>query len=262
MIKHSWAYFCLVAFILQIGCGGGSGSSNNNPVVPIVSPSAVALALGQSDQFQATVPGGSQGVAWSVNGTTGGNAMVGMVDSNGKYTAPTNSQSVAVAVTATSASDPSASAQAYVVAPGTVEPTLNPQVALYTITPPAAANVTIQFGPTTAYGKSTWTQTSPSAGGPVGIFVAGMLASTAYHMQATVQFPGGITFTHMDHAFTTGALPTAGLPTITATTTAGMTPQSGVELMTPVGISVVVTDLAVNILWQYTPSISLPAVIW
>ena len=53
MIKHSWAYFCLVAFMLQIGCGGGSGSSSN-PVVPTVSPSAIALSLGQSTQFQAT----------------------------------------------------------------------------------------------------------------------------------------------------------------------------------------------------------------
>ncbi len=238
MIKHSWAYFCLVAFILQIGCGGGSGSSNNNPVVPTVSPSAIALSLGQSTQFQATVPGGSQGVTWSVNGTTGGNAMVGTVDSTGKYTAPTNSQSIAVTVTATSASGSSASAQAYVIAPGSVEPTLNPQVALYTITPPAAANVTIQFGPTTTYGKSTWTQGSPSAGGPVSIYVAGMIASTAYHMQATVQFPGGVAYTDMDHTFTTGALPTAGLPTIAATTTAGMTPQSGVELLSLIGLSV------------------------
>ena len=103
-----------------------------------------------------------------------------------------------------------ASAQVYVVAPGSVEPTLNPQVALYTITPPVAANVTIQFGPTTSYGKSTWTQGSPTGGGPVGTYVAGMLANTAYHMQATVQFPGGVTYTDMDHTFTTGTPPAAG----------------------------------------------------
>ncbi|MFZ0785082.1 MAG: aryl-sulfate sulfotransferase, partial [Candidatus Acidiferrales bacterium] len=256
-MKNSWAYFCLSAFLLQIGCGGTTSKPEVSSVT--VSPSAVALGLGQPAQFQAMVSGSTGGVVWSVNGTTGGNATVGTIDANGNYTAPTNSQSVEVAITATSASDPSASAtaQAYVVAPGTVAATANPQVALYTIAPPAAANVTIQFGPTTAYGKSTWTQTSPAGGGSVGTFVAGMLASTAYHMQATVQFPGGITFTDTDHAFTTGAVSMTGLPTITATTTAGMTPQSGVELVDLTTIPVVVTDLAGRILWKYTPSISI-----
>lgn len=257
MTKHSWTYFCLVAFMLQIGCGGGSGSSDNNPVVtPTVSPSAVALSLGQSTQFQATLPGGSQGVTWSVNGTTGGNAMVGMVDATGKYTAPTNTQSIAVTVTAASSSGSSASAQAYVVAPGEVEATLNPQVALYTITPPVAANVTIQFGPTTSYGKSTWTQGSPTGGGPVSTYVAGMLANTPYHMQATVQFPGGVTYSDMDHTFTTGALSASLLPNVVVTTTPGMTPQSGVELLDMVNIggasaadTVVVTDLNGNVFW-------------
>jgi len=258
MIKHSWAYFCLAAFIVQVGCGGGSGSSST-PVVPTVSPSAAALTLGQSTQFQATLPGNSQSVTWSVNGTTGGDAAVGMIDTTGKYTAPTNSQSIAVTITATSSSGSSASAQAYVVAPGQVEPTLNPQVALYTITPPVAANVTVQFGPTTTYGKSTWTQGSPTGGGPVSIYVAGMLGNTAYHMQATIQFPGSVTFTDMDHTFTTGTPSTTGLPTITATTTTGMTPQSGVELPDTLGTKAFVTDLAGNLLWEYDPGTSIPS---
>jgi hypothetical protein len=192
-----------------------------------------------------------------VNGTTGGDATVGMIDTTGKYTAPTNSQSIAVTITAAS-SGSSASAQVYVVAPGSVEPTLNPQVALYTITPPVAANVTIQFGPTTSYGKSTWTQGSPTGGGPVGTLVAGMLGNTAYHMQATVAFPGNVTYTDMDHTFTTGTPSTTGLPTITATTTAGMTPQSGVELLDTTSLPVLVTDLAGNILWEYDAGSSVP----
>ncbi|HEX4074149.1 MAG TPA: aryl-sulfate sulfotransferase, partial [Candidatus Acidoferrales bacterium] len=204
---------------------------------------------------------------WSVNGTTGGNVTVGTIDANGNYTAPTNSQSVEVTIAATSSSDPSASAtaQAYVVAPGSVAATANPQVALYTIAPPAAANVTVQFGPTTAYGKSTWTQASPAGGGSVGTFVAGMLASTAYHIQATVQFPGGITFTDADHAFTTGALPAGTIPSLTTATTAGMTPQGGVELLdlislTPTSkVSVAATDLAGNIVWTYNPGSTVPA---
>jgi hypothetical protein len=264
-MKNSWAYVCLIAFLLQIGCGGSTSKTEVASVS--VSPSAVALGLGQSAQFQATVSGSTEGVVWSVNGTTGGNVTVGTIDANGNYTAPTNSQSVEVTIAATSSSDPSASAaaQAYVVAPGSVAATANPQVALYTIAPPAAANVTVQFGPTTAYGKSTWTQASPAGGGSVGTFVAGMLASTAYHMQATVQFPGGITFTDADHAFTTGAPPAGIIPSVSGTTTAGMTPQSGVELLSSLSTTgsaknnLAVTDLSGNVLWTYTPGSVVPA---
>jgi arylsulfate sulfotransferase len=193
-----------------------------------------------------------------VNGESGGDPSVGTIDANGNYTAPTNTQSIAVTVTANSRSS-SASAQVYVVAPGAVEPTQNPQVALYTITPPVAANVTIQFGPTTSYGLSTWTQGSPTGGGPVSTLVAGMLANTAYHMQATVQFPGNVTYTDMDHTFTTGTPSPTGLPTITATTTQGMTAQSGVELIDRVAPITVVADLAGNILWEYDPGTSVPS---
>ena len=217
MRKTSSLCFCLIAaLVLLAGCGSGSSRIETS-----ISPSAVALSLGQSTQFQATLPGSSQGISWSVDGTTGGNAMVGTIDSSGKYTAPTEytEHRGDDYCYLKPASCSSVSAQVYVVAPGAVEPTLNPQVALYTITPPAAANVTIQFGPTTSYGKSTWTQGSPTGGGPVGTYVAGMLANTAYHMQATVQFPGGVTFTDADHTFTTGTPPAGTLPSLTATTT-------------------------------------------
>ena len=148
-----------------------------------------------------------------------------------------------------------ASAQVIVVAPGTVAPTANPQVALYTIAPPDDASVTIQFGQTTNYGLTTWTQTTPTGGGAVGTFVAGMLANTTYHMQATVKFTSGLTFTDTDHTFTTQALTAVQIPKLTATTTPGMTPQSGVEFLNLIStggqVSVGVTDLAGNMLWGY-----------
>jgi arylsulfate sulfotransferase len=256
-----WACLCFFAFVLQVGCGGTTSVPPAMPGAPSISPSAAALSLGQSVQFLATFPGNTSSVTWSVNGVPGGNSMVGTIDASGNYTAPSNTQSVAVTITAASggASPSSLSAQVYVVAPGSVEPTLNPQVAFYTITPPAAANVTIQFGPTTSYGRSTWTQGSPTGGGPVGTYVAGMLMNTAYHMQATVQFPGGVTYTDTDHTFTTGAPPATGLPTITATTTQGMTPQSGVELVDTITPISEVADLAGNILWTYNPGVSVPS---
>ena len=207
--RKLWTRSCLCLLILEGGCAAGHSSN-----APSISPSAVALAPGQSVQFQTTLRGGSQGIVWSVNGVSGGNGTVGTVDTSGNYTAPSDTQSIAVTIGAASgsASSSSASAQAFIVAPGVVEPTQNPQVALYTITPPAAANVTIQFGPTTSYGRSTWAQGSPTSGGPVNIFVAGMLANSTYHMQAALQFGPGVSYTDTDHVFTTGTLPAAALP--------------------------------------------------
>ena len=100
-----------------------------------------------------------------------------------------------------------------------------------------------------AYGLTTWTQPAPSGGGPVSIYVAGMRANTPYHMRAVVQIGGNVTVNDSDHTFTTGA-PTAELPTLTASTTAGQTPQNGVELLDLIDTGatakmiVAVTDLA------------------
>jgi len=259
MMIKPWVYFCLVALVLEVGCGSGSA-----PIATSISPSAVALSLGQTTQFHAVLPGSAQDIIWSVNSISGGNATVGTVDGTGNYTAPSDTQSMAVTITATSGSGSSSSvsAQVFVVAPGAVVPTINPQVALYTITPPAAANVTIRFGPTTTYGLSTWTQGAPTGGGPVSTLVAGMVMNSIYHMQATLNFGGGVTFIDNDHIFKTGTLPAASLPPLTATTTPGMTPQSGVELLDLVNFSgasvnsLVVTDLSGNILWTYNPGLS------
>jgi len=259
-MNKACVYFCLLVPVLVVGCGSSSQSATS------ISPSAVALSLGQSIQFETTLSGSAQGTVWSVDGISGGNSTVGTIDASGKYTAPSDTQSIAVTIKATSgsASSSSVSAQVFVVAPGVVEPTQNPQVALYTITPPAAANVTIQFGTTTNYGLSTWTQGAPTSGGPVSTFVAGMILNSTYHMQATLNFGGGVTFLDSDHAFTIGTLQANSLPPLEATTTPGTTPQSGVELLDLINlgatdlISVVVADLSGNVLWTYNPG--LPAV--
>lgn len=150
-----------------------------------------------------------------------------------------------------------------VMAVGTVTATANPQVALYTITPPFAGNVTVSFGITQNYGLNTWSVPTPSGGGPVQIEVAGMLANTQYHIRATVAFQNGISANDIDHTFTTGnvlpaaiaAMPGQKLPQISAITTAGMTPQSGIEMVDPIvgEPSIVATDLQGNIIWTYDP---------
>jgi arylsulfate sulfotransferase len=260
MAKEIYLSLCLLLPLLAVGC-----SSSRPPSEVSISPSAIALSPGQTTQFQPTQTGNTKGFNWSVNGIPGGNSDIGTVDTNGSFTAPSAPQSVAVMVTATSraVSTASASAQVFVVAPGTVVPTGNPQVALYTITPPNDANVTVEFGLTTSDELSTSTTQAPAGGGAVGTFVAGMLANSTYHMQATLKFSDGVTFTDIDHTFTTGALPAGKLPTLSATTAPGMTPQSGVELLDFVSVGVVaskvgvaVADLSGNVLWTYDPGLA------
>ncbi len=136
---------------------------------------------------------------------------------------------------------------------GTVSSTNNPQVALYTMTLPFPGSVTVNFGTDTTYGRQTWTRSTTQAGGTVSIYVAGMLANTAYHMQAAVQFQNGITATDADHSFTTGTPLLTPALNLTVTTTPGLTPQSGVEELTPLlgAKGIVVTDLQGKVLWTY-----------
>lgn len=134
---------------------------------------------------------------------------------------------------------------------GIVQHTGNPQVARFTITPHSAAKVRIEFGPTSAYGMTTWMKNDPG-NKPVSFFVAGMRADTTYHMRAVVQFPDGKTLRDPDHAFTTGHYKKSWIPRITVQTFG--TPQPGVELINPsIGswAQAIVTDLHGNVLWAY-----------
>jgi len=134
-----------------------------------------------------------------------------------------------------------------------ISPTSHPLVAKYTITLVKGVKVTVQFGLTTAYGRSTAPVPSPPGGGPVSILIAGMKASTTYHVRARIQWPDGKWLDTPDQTFTTGALPNIALPTLSATTSANQTPNPGVELVNvidPTGISAV-ADIDGNILWYY-----------
>ncbi len=221
-----------------------------------VSPQSAVVGAGQVTQFTANVTGGSS-VDWSVNGMPGGNSTVGTIDSSGNYTAPAVTTNSTATVTAASKRDPtkSASASVNIVAAGVVGPTTNVQVAKYTITPPSSANVSIQFGPDTTYGLTTWQQPTPSGGGAVSILVAGMRLNTVYHMRAVLTFADGSEFDDVDHSFTTGDIPVANLPNVVTTTATGATPQAGVELLDLAGgkaqRAVVVTDLAGDVIWTY-----------
>jgi arylsulfate sulfotransferase len=135
--------------------------------------------------------------------------------------------------------------------PGTVGTTAHPLVAQYSVTVPNAAQVTVEFGTTTSYGRITSSQTVPAGGGTVQILVAGMRAQTTYHMRARADI-GGETFVDQDHTFTTGALPTATFPAITVTPP-GLAKSGGVDLISAqgTGVTAVVYDTDGSVVWYY-----------
>jgi arylsulfate sulfotransferase len=246
--------FCVCA-ILCASCGGQQRQAQMIAVT--VSPQTAAVAPGQTMQFTATVVNDSSGVTWSVSGASGGT-----IDASGNFTAPAVTTNATATIIATSKTDStkSGSASVTVIAAGVVTATANVQVANYTITPPSGATVSIQFGPDTNYGLTTWQQRADAAGGPVGTFVAGMRLNSAYHMRAVITFADNTIFNDVDHTFTTGTLSVSSMPALAVAATPGATPQSGVELIDFVGIGApgsgtVVTDLSGNPLWTYNPTL-------
>ena len=267
--------------LISIGLAGCGGSTPKAPTVTSASLSASSFDFGNnlvnnpSTHTVATVTNiGSTSLAMSP--AISGDASYKIVadQSCGGSLAPSASCKMVVTYTPTVASTPktqdavlnmhfadvSTSTPQTVAITGTsgalsagiVSATANPQVALYTMTLPFPGSMIVNFGPTSDYGLKTWAQSTDTAGGQVSIFVAGMKASSSYHMASTVQFSNGMTATDSDHTFTTGAVP--AIPelnlSLTTTTTPGLTPQPGLELLNAPA-AIVVTDLSGNVLWTY-----------
>jgi hypothetical protein len=95
-----------------------------NPVVVGISPPSVIIVAGTQQQFTATVENSSNtSVTWLVNGTSGGNAIIGTISSSGLYRAPsTVTSQLTVTVTARSQFDTTKTASA----PVTVNPPVPP----------------------------------------------------------------------------------------------------------------------------------------
>lgn len=139
-----------------------------------------------------------------------------------------------------------------------VTATANPVVALYSYQPNVQGMVHVEFGTDTNYGRITSSDATPSNGGPVEILVAGMEQSTTYHMRAVVTESDGTIVDDQDHTFTTSSFPSDMLPTLTATTSPGQTPQPGIELADATNstsnsnyLGAYATDLSGNIIWGY-----------
>jgi arylsulfate sulfotransferase len=243
--------------VLLNACSSGNGVT---PQTATISPASGDIFTSGTIQFSSNVSANPAKITWAVNGTAGGDATNGTIDSTGLYTAPATQPTGTVSVSATNTKDSSltASATVAVVGTGTVAATNNSQVALYTIAPPVVAGVTVQFGTDTTYGLTTWTQNSTGNSTPLGTYVAGMKANTQYHMRATLLMPDGTTINDADHTFTTGSLPTAQIPAIAITTpTSGVSPQSGVQMLDLLywgGPPIEAIDLQGNVLWYFKPA--------
>jgi hypothetical protein len=65
-----------------------SGAALQNGVTVTVNPSSASVRAGRAQPLTATVTGAPNTVTWSVNGVAGGDVVVGAIDANGQYLAP------------------------------------------------------------------------------------------------------------------------------------------------------------------------------
>jgi hypothetical protein len=237
---------------------------NPAPTISSISPATV-FALSGATLLTVTGSGFTAQSTLSVNGS----ALPATVVSSTEFTATMSALKLAqpaafnlVVSNPAPGGGASAPATFTVLGQGSVTPTGNPQVALYSFSSPRDASVSIEFGQDTTYGLKTWAQNTPPGGGAVEILVAGMLANTTYHMRADVSFPDGTQFVDTDHTFATGGLPAARLPKITITNPNGLTPSPGAilldQLTAPANqVMAVAVDNAGNVIWYYDYNSSL-----
>lgn len=148
---------------------------------------------------------------------------------------------------------------------GTVSATSNPLVAQYTISTSEPATVAVEFGQDLTYPLRTSAQATSSTGGSVTVLVAGMKQNTLYHMRAFVTYSDGSSRFDRDHTFQTGTIPPQRIPAMKVTSTNGVSPAPGVELMClTIGnanqLLALATDPTGNVIWyyDYDPTLGIP----
>lgn len=140
---------------------------------------------------------------------------------------------------------------------GTVQNSQNPLVAQYVLSSGCSGQAMVEFGPDTTYGRSTASY-SVTAHQPTLILVAGMRASTTYHMRPQVQC-GGNTMNGEDATFTTGPLPSTPFPALQVSRPSPSTtsPENpGIELIDTINpyanqMQTFFTDRDGNPIWYY-----------
>ena len=214
--------FAIIPVLLSLvaGCGGGGSSSGggggSSPTITLVSVSCAptSIQIGQTSPCTVTVTGTgnySSAVTWSVNGTSGGSATYGSINTSGLYQAPTTVPSPAVIqISATSVQDStkSGSTQLSVVLKITVAP-LTPSVQLFH---PEQFNATVQGVSNTAV---TWA-VNGIAGGNSNV---GQISNTGlYTPPAVLPSPATVTVSAHSQADSTQSASTSAI--LVADTTA------------------------------------------
>jgi arylsulfate sulfotransferase len=257
MVDRGTRFTTLGLVLLFISTLFGCGSSNS-PLT--ISPTSAVLLPGQSAQFVASSGAfSSTSEPWQVNGVQGGSASTGTISQAGIYTAPSSApgQPVLISVRGFSGQAGVRIFDPTNLQPSNISTTNNTLVAAYAVTVPAAASVRVQFGPDTSYGLSTSPVQAPPGGGTTTVLVAGMRASSTYHMQAVINLVNGSHVLDSDHTFTTGSIPANLLPELTATTNSPAALSPGVELLSldpqanTTAYGAVATDLGGNVIWYY-----------
>ena len=138
---------------------------------------------------------------------------------------------------------------------GAPSSTQNPLVAQYSIASACVGQAMVEFGPDTSYGRNTAWYPVPGLYERTTILVAGMRASTTYHMRSRLQCLGN-TITSADSTFTTGTLPSLVFPTMTVgrpNSSLSSTENPGIEtIIVPAnGTPAFFTDRDANLIWYY-----------
>ena len=224
---HAAAFFFLLS-IISFGCGY-AGSPPVKEVVVLINPPSATVALGQTQQFQASVTGAANAanaaITWDVNAIPGGSLATGTISSAGLYTAPANLPTPpTITVTAVSQASPQANASAIVTLTDTLQISLTPGSAsvpangaqVFAATVSGAGNL-----PTTV----TWSVNGVAGGNQaIGTIIANGPNSGVYTAPSTIPSPPTVTI-----AATSTADPTKSATatvTITCADTNSISPSS------------------------------------
>jgi hypothetical protein len=190
----------LAVFIFTTFAIGGCGYAGTPPKPSVgvsVQPTSALVALGATQQFQATVTGSTDDtVEWEVNGVANGNAVSGTVSAAGLYTAPAVMPgSASVTVTAISQVNPGDHASAVV----TLQPGIGVSVlpATATVAPGGAQIFTASISGTgTLAGGVAWSVNGVAGGdATLGTIVVNGATSAVYTGPAAIPSPATVTVT-------------------------------------------------------------------
>lgn len=194
-LLHAVSVTSLMAFTL--GACGYAGAPPKPSVTVLLEPTSAIVALGQTQQFQATVIGsGDIVVLWQVNGVANGNSISGTVSASGLYTAPAVMPNPAnVTVTAISQVNPNDVASAGVTLQDGIAISLSPPTA--TVAPGGAQIFTASISGVGTLASGVGWSVNGAAGGnaTVGTIMVNSANSAVYTAPAEIPSSASVTIT-------------------------------------------------------------------